>query len=102
MRTEVDRGTRRVTLRSGTVTRADFPSTPAKEQTYVRMIEKAVLHEKVIGLDRLEASLSIQEEALKGVTPPWISCESRARGGVRLRHRVAARSSARTVAGSVG
>jgi hypothetical protein len=40
VRTEVDRDTRLVTLRNGLVTRADFPSAPGKEDTYVQMIER--------------------------------------------------------------
>src|SRR5262249_7112712 len=41
-----------------------------KEDAYVRMIEKAVFRETLIGLDRLEAALAIHEEALKGEAMP--------------------------------
>ena len=70
VRTEVDRETRLVTLRNGLVTRADFPSAPGKADGYARTIEKAVLHETVMGLDRLEAALAIHEEARKGEAVP--------------------------------
>ena len=70
VRTEVDRGTRLVTLRDGLVTRADFPSSPGKQDAYARTIEQAVLHETVIGLDRLEAALGIHQEAQKGEAMP--------------------------------
>jgi hypothetical protein len=70
VRTEVDRDARLVTLRNGLVTRADFPSAPGTEDAYVRMIETAVFHETLIGLDRLEAALAIHEESLKGEAVP--------------------------------
>ena len=70
VRTDVDRETRLVTLRDGLVTRADFPSSPGKQDAYARTIEKAVLHDTVIGLDRLEAALGIHQEAQKGEAMP--------------------------------
>ena len=70
VRTEVDRETRLVTLRNGLVTRADFPSSPDKQDAYAQAIEKAVLHDTVIGIDRLEAALGIHQEAQKGEAMP--------------------------------
>ena len=99
VRTDVDRETRLVTLRDGLVTRADFPSSPGKQDAYAQTIEKAVLHDTVIGLDRLEAALGIHQEAQKGEAMPAAQQSARDRlldgAGHPGLHRRAARLPAR-------
>ena len=67
-RTEVDKVNRLVTLDQAKISRVKFPVVPDKEPELTALLEKRLPGAtKVISLDRLEAALEIENEAIKGV-----------------------------------
>ena len=71
-KTDVDKTTRLVELTDLEVTKVNFPSAAAANDTYLAMMRKAMLTKKsvTVALDRLEASLAILQEQKKGDAAP--------------------------------
>jgi hypothetical protein len=71
-KTDVDKTTRLVELSKLELTRVNFPSAPAANDTYLAMLRGAILKKKTItvALDRLEANLAILQEQKKGESAP--------------------------------
>ncbi|HEY1435293.1 MAG TPA: autotransporter [Thermoanaerobaculia bacterium] len=71
-KTDVDKTTRTVQLTDREITKVNFPSAPAANDTYRSLLEKAMLSRKPmpIALDRLEANLAILEQQKKGESQP--------------------------------
>jgi hypothetical protein len=69
--TQVDKGTRTVTLDNFRIVRVKFPSAPDKEATYKKLLEENVSKRvRTIELDRLEAALATIEAREKGEKKP--------------------------------
>ena len=71
-KTDVDKTTRLVELTDLEVTKVNFPSAAAANDTYLAMMRKAMLAKKsvTVALDRLEANLAILQEQKKGDAAP--------------------------------
>jgi hypothetical protein len=71
-KTDVDKTTRMVTLTDLQVSKVNFPSAAAANDTYLKMAQQAIAKRKTVtvALDRLEASLAILEQQKKGESQP--------------------------------
>src|SRR5215471_964040 len=68
-RTEVDKVNRLVTLDQAKITKVKFPSAPDKEAELTALLEtKLPGATKTISLDRLEAAVELDDDAVKGVS----------------------------------
>jgi hypothetical protein len=70
--TDVDKNTRMVRIENVKITRVNFPSAPAANDTYLQILRQGIVSNKpmTIALDRLEADLQIAGEEKKADSHP--------------------------------